>query len=266
MSLLSRSIVAEDFHGLQFMEPISLNEMSAVSLMNRTDTKFVTSADILSKILDDARSEGYRVCQIEGIRLIPYKSVYFDTHDLYMFTAHRNKKSVRQKVRVRTYEITGQTFLEIKRKNNHLRTKKKRFPIPPECLYDFSMAEGAEDFLVQKTIWKASDLKPETTTYFDRITLVDPYLTERITLDINLRFHNLRNGRSIDLGPLVIIEVKQDAHKHSTFRKILLSHRLFPYRISKYCISVTLTDPSARYGRFKEKIRYIEKLIDRKLL
>jgi hypothetical protein len=48
-------------------------------------------------------------------------------------------------------------------------------------------------------------------------------------------------------------------------RQILLRHRVFPYRISKYCVAVTLTDPQARPGRFIEKVRHIEKLTGNKL-
>lgn len=266
MSSVIRDFTPEDFPALQRMQPISLDEMSAVSLMNRVDTKFVTTADVLSRILDDAKSAGYRVCQIEGVRLMPYLSVYYDTGDLTMYTAHRNGKLVRQKVRVRTYAVTGQTFLEIKRKNNHRRTKKKRMAIPADCMTDFSRAEGAEEFLSRKTMWTSGDLTPETTTDFDRITLVDPELSERLTIDLNLSFSNFRSGKSSHLGPLVIIELKQDGNRYSIFRDILLRHRVFPYRISKYCIAVTLTDPSARYGRFKKKVRHIEKITERKLL
>ena len=49
-------------------------------------------------------------------------------------------------------------------------------------------------------------------------------------------------------------------------RAILLDRRVKPVRISKYCIAVTLTDPSARSGRFKVKVRTIEKTIGNKLI
>lgn len=255
-----------DFPALVTMRAISLEEMSSVSLMNRTDTKFLTKADTLALILRDAGDAGYRVCCINGERLMSYRSVYYDTPDLCMFTAHRNRKLVRQKVRVRRYVVSDDTFLEIKRKNNHRRTKKKRLAIPSGCIGDFSKASGASEFLESRTVWKAADLSPETSTDFERITLVDGGMTERVTIDINLEFENFRSGKTADLGPLVIIELKQDGTRHSVFRDILLKHRVFPYRVSKYCVAVTLTDPQARYGRFKEKIRHIEKMIEGKLL
>lgn len=256
--------VSSDFPPLGLMSPISLAEMSEVSLMNRTDTKFVTNAVLLTKILDEASKAGYRVSEIDGQRLLSYKSLYYDTADLRMFTDHRNKKLVRQKVRVRTYMVSGQTYLEIKRKNNHRRTKKKRLAIPASAMSDFSQAPGASDFLESRTPWKVQDLIPETTTDFDRITLVNKEKTERITIDINLSFSNTRSGIKASLDNLVIIELKQDALKRSLFRDILLRNRIFPYRISKYCMAVSLTDPSARSGRFKEKIRHIKKITETK--
>ena len=255
-----------DFPSLQSMRPISLDEMSGVSLLNRTDTKFVTSASVLQNLLHDAEARGYRVSEINGQRLQPYESVYYDTPDLRMFMDHRNGKLVRKKVRVRTYLVSGRTFLEIKSKNNHRRTKKKRMEIPAEGIKELANIHAASEFLSRKTPWTLNDLYPETTTDFDRITLVDSGLTERVTIDMNLRFANFRSGIKADLGSLVVIEIKQDATKSSLFREILQRHRVLPFRISKYCVAVTLTDPSARYGRFKEKIRYIEKILDRKLI
>jgi hypothetical protein len=39
-----------------------------------------------------------------------------------------------------------------------------------------------------------------------------------------------------------------------------------PLRVSKYCIALTLTDPLAKTGRFKIKVRTIEKTIGKKLV
>ncbi len=242
------------------MKPISLREMGSVSLMNRIDTKYVSTVDNLVKVLEDADRYGYRVLEIEGQRLLGYESAYYDTEELAMFTAHRNSKLFRKKVRVRTYKSGGGTYLEIKRKNNHRRTKKKRISIPQDYMLNLSEAPGAEEFVQKYTEWTLKDLRPETTTDFDRITIVNPEMSERVTIDLNLQFSNFRSGKSANLGQLVIFEVKQDGQKRSALKEMLLKQRIFPFRISKYCIAVSLTDPSARIGRFKKKIRYIEKL------
>ena len=254
-----------DFQAIGKMDAVSLEEMSSVSLMNRIDTKFVTDVGRLRNVLEDALEAGYRVCEISGQRLMSYASVYYDTPDLKMYTAHRNGKKTRQKVRVRTYLIDNESFLEIKRKNNRGRTKKKRIGIPNDKVMSFGSVPDAAVFLEKKSWWKVSDLTPETTTDFCRFTLVNKAMTERLTIDVNLSFHNFRSGQSASLGDFVIIELKQDGRVESDMRRILLRHRVFPYRISKYCMAVTLTDPSARPGRFIEKVRHIEKITGKKI-
>ena len=58
--------------------PISLDEMSDIRLMNRTDTKFVTTLPLLRQLLEMAR-DSYRVQEIEGNRLANYYTLYFRT-------------------------------------------------------------------------------------------------------------------------------------------------------------------------------------------
>ena len=94
---------------------------------------------------------------------------------------------------------------------------------------------------------------------------MNPDRTERITIDTDLYFKNFRTGLETSLRDAVVIELKQSGHAASPMKGILLDHRVKPARISKYCIAVTLTDPSARAGRFKEKVRLIEKTIHHKI-
>ena len=246
---------------LDGFSPISLAEMEAVKLMNRIDTKFVTDEATLSGVLRDAAAAGYRVLVADGARISPYDSVYFDTDGLQMFTDHRNRKLHRQKVRTRAYVNSGEAFLEIKRKNNHGRTKKKRTGIPMAELPDFRSDGAACRYLAEHSDFDAAQLLPTLETLFRRITLVNPDRTERITIDTDLYFENFRTGLETSLGDAVIIELKQSGHAASPMKGILLNHRVKTARVSKYCIAVTLTDPSARAGRFKEKVRLLEKTI-----
>ena len=247
------------------MSPITLGEMDAVRLMNRIDTKFLTDEQTLLRILDDAAAEGYRICSIEGERVTEYNSLYYDTDELFMYTAHHNGRKTRQKVRCRTYAISGATFLEIKRKNNHGRTGKKRIEIPSDCFEDFGRNPEAAAFLASKSWFTADQLKPSCTTRFRRITLVNPGMNERVTMDTALSFHNYVTGLDGNLGNAVIIELKQDGHQASQMKRILMKHRVMPYRISKYVIGIVLTDRNAKDNNFKEKIRYIEKTINHKI-
>ena len=118
---------------LQQFEPISLAEMEGVKLMNRVDTKFVMPASLLPELLALAQTS-YFVQQAAGKRTGDYDTVYYDTEDLDMYIRHHDRQLVRQKIRVRTYVESELFFLEIKRKNNKGRTKKKRISLPSATL------------------------------------------------------------------------------------------------------------------------------------
>ena len=247
------------------MGAITLDEMNAVKLMNRIDSKYVTNEATLLRMLDAAAAAGYRALETEGKRISPYDSVYYDTAGLTMFYLHHNRRLVRQKVRTRQYVNSGDSFLEIKRKNNHGRTSKKRMAIPSDKMMDFGSIPEAADFLARYSWFQAGELSPSARTCFSRITLVNPALTERLTIDTKLAFTNFRTGLGTTLKDAVIIELKQDGRAASQMKGILLDLRIKPLRVSKYCMAITLTDPSAKTGRFKVKVRAIEKIIGKKL-
>ena len=239
------------------MEPISLEEMDSVKLMNRIDTKYVTSEEKLLEVFERAADCGYRVCEILGQRVTGYDSMYYDTPSLEMFRIHRSGRAVRQKIRVRTYLVSGVTFLEIKKKNNKGRTRKKRMRLSGQ---DISRTEGAAGFIGDNSWYSFDLIRPACMTSFKRITLVNREKTERITFDTALSFSNPRTGKSAHLGDAVIIEVKQDGRAVSQIGRILLDLRIHPFKVSKYCIGTILTDTSLHRGRFKEKVRGIEKI------
>ena len=246
-------------------EAITLQEMESVKLLNRIDTKYLTNEETLLRLLGAARAAGYRALVAEGVKISPYNSVYYDTAGMKTFLDHHNRRLTRQKVRTRVYVNSGETFLEIKRKNNHGRTKKKRCPIPLSELMDFSRDEAACAYLAKHSAFTVEELTPVLSTAFRRITLVNPARTERLTVDMDLSFENFRSGRSASLSDAVIIELKQDGHAASQMKGILLDCRVKPLRVSKYCIAVTLTQPGIKSNRFKAKIRAIEKTINKKI-
>ena len=245
--------------------PITLEEMDAVKLLNRIDAKYLTNEATLLKLLSDARAAGYRALEAEGVKVSPYNSIYFDTPGMKMFLDHHNRRLVRQKVRTREYLNSGTAFLEIKRKNNHGRTKKKRIEIPEADMFGFAGNPEACAYLAGHSWFTAEELHPVLSTAFRRITLVNPAMTERLTIDTTLLFTNYQTGKKASLEDTVIIELKQDGHAASQMKGILLNHRVKPVRVSKYCIAVTLTDPSVKSGRFKEKVRAIEKIMNKKI-
>jgi len=239
---------------------VSLAQMDSVKLMNRVDTKYVTTIPMLQKALARAYESGFRVLEIDGLRLMPYDSIYFDTADLDMYMMHHNGRLNRTKVRSRQYVSSGDSFLEVKRKNNHGRTKKKRVQISAvELESPFDNSEALQ-LVKERTGWDAASLSPSLNTSFNRITLVDSDMKERVTIDTSLVFTNMRTSSTESLSDRVIIELKQDSQSDSLLKSILLDLRILPLRVSKYCIGVALTNPTVKQNNFKQKIRTISKL------
>ena len=81
-------------------KPITLEEMNDIRLMNRIDTKFVTTIPVLKQLLEIARDD-YYVQETGGLRISPYYTLYFDTEDCKMYNRHEAGHLTRQKVRVR---------------------------------------------------------------------------------------------------------------------------------------------------------------------
>ncbi len=242
------------------MAPIGLDDMKAVRLMNRVDQKYMASSDVLEVLLGRI-ADDYYVQHIEGNPLAPYRTLYFDTDDLRMYTMHHNQKLNRQKLRVRTYRSTDTTFFEIKNKDNKKKTRKVRIPVDV-CMFDkvLEIPEVVE-FVDENTPYPVATLHPCLENRFERITLVDKGMKERVTIDHNICFHNRATGIDADISRLLVIEVKHEVGSPmSEIEKSLHELHVLPRRMSKYCIGTALTDPGAKINRFKPKLLYISKI------
>ena len=262
-------------HIIRSFEPIGLAQMESVKLMNRIDTKFAVPMSVLPAILEAAQAD-YYAQEIDGKRIATYDTMYYDTDSLDMYVRHHDRQLVRQKIRVRQYVDSHLTFLEIKRKNNKGRTKKKRIIVPgfditadtPSVLKHKRREDEAvtvQSFIDSKSRYEWSEISPHLWTKFHRITLVNKAMTERLTIDMDLVWENVVSNEVMTYPELVIIELKRDGNVPSHMTDIMLTHRIKPLKISKYCIGTALTTPGIKKNRFKNKIRSIEKLLNCKL-
>ena len=243
---------------IESFNPISLEEMKSVKLMNRTDTKFVTNTSKLCELLKMAQHD-YYVQEIDGERNLEYDTTYFDTKAFDMYTMHQCGHANRQKIRFRTYCISDLQFMEVKTKNNHGRTKKKRIEVNDMDLND----EEKRHFLKKHLQFEVDTLQPALSNHFSRITLVNKGMTERLTIDTGLRFHNLLNGKDKDMGQLVVIELKRDGLVYSPVLHMLRQLRIQPHGFSKYCMGSALTgNDHLPVNRFKRKLIEINKLVN----
>ena len=236
--------------------PTSLKEMDGVKLLSRCDTKFAFSVSVLKDLINRL-TPFYNVLEIDGKRMHDYKSLYFDTQDRKFYNDHHNQRVNRHKVRYREYVDSGLVFLEIKCKNNKGKTIKKRLKV--DKIHD-SLTSDHQNY-VDKIIGSYLKIKSTQWINFSRITLVHKKVKERLTIDLNLNFHN--NQSSGNLNKIVIAEVKQEKMKRSSdFIRIAKEMNIHPMRISKYCFSSFNLDNSLKQNRFKEKQIFINKIIN----
>ena len=242
------------------LPPISLEEMSSIRLMKRTDTKFLTNLSTLESLLELVKGN-YFAQENNGVRVANYSTTYWDVPDAHtMFRIHHCGHRPRMKVRVRTYMDSNLSFLEIKKKNNHGKTFKKRIAVP--SLESVVEEHFGEEFLKERTGYSFNEIIPTLSNRFKRITLVNLEKTERLTIDYDLHFYNRENNRNMVMDNIVIIELKRDGRVASPILPLLRQLRIKPSGFSKYCIGSSVTNPELKQNRFKEKLVHIRKVAE----
>jgi len=252
---MERKLLNNITDSLSSFQPITLKEMDGVSLMNRTDTKFVFEADLLPKILEEA-SPFYRSLEISNKRYANYKTDYFDSLDFGLYNAHHNSKLNRYKIRYREYIGSDLSFLEVKFKNNKGKTLKSRIQ---SWVDTEEISDSDNDFLKDKTPFYRENLMHILTNNFSRITLVSKTDKERLTIDFSLQF--LKEDKLKQLGNLAIAEVKQEkVDRDSKVMSILKKHQIREASFSKYATGAALLNPDLKYNKFKKNFLYLNKI------
>lgn len=242
---------------LNDFDPITLEEMSEIRLMNRNDSKYLTTLPKLFELMREMKSE-YYVQETNNTRLIPYQTDYYDTKDKEMYKTHIHGKLVRSKVRVRTYVDSNISFLEVKNKNNKGFTIKKRVKIKAPWI---DLSDEETNFLEDTSGYNCSDLEKQLKNSFYRITFVNKKKTERVTIDTFLKFDNVTAKNQAELSSLVIIELKRDGKIFSPLIKILNKLRIKSSGFSKYCMGMALTDITNKANLIKSRVKYVNKMI-----
>jgi hypothetical protein len=236
--------------------PISLEQMDAVSLLNRIDTKYVLSPVQLAKVLA-ALQPHYWMLSIGGQRLNHYRTLYFDTPRFELYTAHVNDRPERYKVRSREYTDSSLSFLEVKHRTRKDRTIKERIQTerPVE-----KMSVRMGDWLRSVSPLNAPALEPKLWNTFTRMTLVSQQGCERVTLDIDLEFFT--GERRVELGGIVVAEVKMDSCRQaSPFVEQMRAQRICQRGFSKYAVGVAMLYDQVKKNALKPKMLMIEKLM-----
>lgn len=241
-------------------DPIALDEMQNVTLLDRFEIKYVMSNATLLDVLP-ALQRHYRLLAVAGLPLARYQTLYYDTPDFALYLSHHAGVSDRYKVRTREYVDSALAFLEVKHKTNKNRTVKHRIPIADPMPVFSAASDGSLSlFLQDNTPYPAQVLQPVLWNRYRRITLVGKHSPERITLDVDLSFG--WQGREQSIPQLGVAEVKQaQRYQLSPFIQQMRMAHVRVSSFSKYCMGVTLLYPTVKANRFKKKQRYINKLL-----
>ncbi len=238
---------------LEKFEPISLDGMDKVKLMNRVDTKYIFNVTRLPELLSQL-SNYYLLLIIGDSGLSKYENEYLDTDRYDMYLQHHNGKLNRHKIRFRTYRNTGLSFFETKFKTNKRRTIKLRVEVTEP---NHSINKAAS-ILLPPTGYTADMLHESLKVNFTRITLVSKTVPERLTIDINLSYS--ADGHNCDYPQLAIAEVKQSRASSSVFARLMRESHIQPFSFSKYCLGIASLNPSIKINNFKYKIHHVNKL------
>lgn len=238
---------------LDKFQGITLSEMDEVKLMNRTDTKFVFSRKLIGELFS-VLAPDYRILDVNGHRISRYKSLYFDTNDLKFYKDHHNGRLNRFKVRIRNYVESDLNYLEIKHKYKG-RTDKRRIKLKK---IEHELSQKSLNF-IDEVLGSHMDVKSVMWNNFGRITLVNKYAKERLTMDFGLSFE--WNEIIKSYSDVVICELKQEVFDRSSpFYRQMKKSLIRPKGISKYCLGTYSLNKSVKGNRFKSKALLVNKI------
>ena len=223
---------------IQQYAPHTLESLSKAALMSRVDTKFLVPERMLGDLLAVMRPS-YSILEIDGQRSFDYVTTYYDTPLFTHYLAHHNGRCNRFKIRKRSYVNSGSSFLEVKFKDNRKRTIKSRVP----CSAHWQKLDTPSlHFLMSKGIADPDNLNAVQTGRYKRLALANEARGERLTIDCNLSFRDELSGSYYQLGPWVVVEVKQDVmDRQSAFFAWADKQGLREVSFSKYCMGVYFT-------------------------
>lgn len=236
---------------LALLPPVELVQLNAeAELLHRVDRKYLLSEAEVLHLLESLPANT-RVLDIDGEREFAYRSTYFDTPDLASFLAAAHRRPRRGKVRQRTYESSGDSFLEVKVRRSSWTTK-ERIPWQPELNRRF-----VDDSLAHGGVQLIGELTPQLVVGYRRSTLLLPDASARITIDSQLQFDLADGSPHVQLQDTWIVETKTDQHP-CVADKLLWQSGCRPVHVSKYATGLALLRPELPNNRWHRLISNIQ--------
>lgn len=233
---------------------ISLEEVvNEAALMTRVDKKFLLTAGEFTELMSRLGPD-FRIMQIGERRLFTYESVYFDTPELEMFTAHKQGRRRRYKVRTRTYADSGLCMFEAKFKGLRGQTVKHRIPyeLSERDLINADAERFLRDQLREQYSQDLPILEPVMRSDYVRGTFVNPKDEERLTCDVNLVYAG--DSGTVKGPDLFVIETKTADGKGAA-DTVLAQMGIREVSMSKYCIGIALLYPHLAANKWSRLLR-----------
>jgi hypothetical protein len=244
-------------NSLNLFEPIGLDGIENVRLMNRVETKYLFPVKKLEDLFSLLVGK-YKILEIDNLRAFPYLTTYLDTPDSYFYYQHVRGELERYKIRFRKYEATGTSYLEIKKKTNKSRTEKLR--ILNNHISD-SFDDHAINFIKAYSPVSHRLLKPVLYSSYKRVTAIGLESNERITIDFDISFCGLTSESKVKIPFLAIAELKSaDYTRSAPFKSLIKNLKIYPSGISKYCFGNSLIYDSLKKNMMKPKLLLIKKI------
>lgn len=240
-------------HLLAHLDDVDLATVdAAASLQYRFDTKYLLTDEVALAMVGRL-GHGWRVLEVEGLRIAHYRSHYFDDPARSAFRDHIKGRRHRHKVRVRQYSTSGPDMLEVKLKTDRGQTDKRRRPREEErspLVLTSSERTWLHEVLDATAAPGMVDrLEPTVRIGYQRATLWHEISGERVTIDCDVSVSRATagaEGTGSHERPLlargVVLEVKSAAPRSATSR-LLLALRCRPDSFSKYCAGLAATTP-----------------------
>ena len=233
---------------------ISLLELQKVSLLKRFDTKYFFHFSKLEDVLNNMQNE-YQILKIKNNLKHQYSTLYFDDKNKSSYIKHHNGKKNREKLRFRNYVESGESYLEIKTKNNKGQTNKKRIKTKKE----FKITDLQKKFILNNSDFDPEKMFLENSNIFTRYTFTDKKFSHRITIDTDFVFNY--KEEKVDIPRLVILELKESkGEKEPLIKNILKKHNIKKNRISKYCLTTIMLNNKIKLNNFKTLMLKLEKM------
>lgn len=231
--------------------------MERGSLLTRVDRKYALTASDAAMALALVDPGSTRVLQVDGDTDLGYSSLYLDTDglDTHLMAARGRRR--RFKVRTRTYESNGASFLEVKTRQGDSTVKER---IPGAQLAGGRLGvEGHEfvtDVLRRAGVrgFPADALSASVRVDYRRCTLFHEPTGSRITIDSDLTWRDVRTGASLSRPHLAIVETKSSGRASGMDRLLWsLGHR--PGSISKYATALAAMHPHLPSNKWRRTLR-----------